>query len=68
MTELSLRHINEHSAHVESLTLHPRREEEGTLFDLVELLSEKQRPTKTKLNSSKSRFEQEPGQDEGYVE
>lgn len=40
MTEISLRHINERSALMESLTLYPRREEEGTLFDLVELLSE----------------------------
>jgi len=40
MTELSLRHINERSALLESMTLHLSREEEGTLFDLVELLSE----------------------------
>lgn len=40
MTELSLRHINERSALLESITLHLRIKEEGTLFDLVEFLTE----------------------------
>lgn len=61
MTESGPRHVNERSACLESLKLRSRKKR-----CLIYWSSRpKHQPAKTQLNSSKSRFEQEPAPEEG---
>lgn len=61
MTESGLRHVSERLARLESLKLRSRK----ARCLIYSSSCPKQRPTKTQLNSSKSRSEREPARDEG---